>query len=190
MVDMYNGNHKIDNPNNKWDSPRVERLFVFCQLDRAMSYESVCRIFDGLDKIAYTRFFYLRNQSVDDISKKLKELGCRFYRQTAKYLKYNVDNFSWDDLIKMPRDEIVVKCKGFGMKLASMFHNRIHNSQYAIIDIHIDRFLQQHGCIEKDYKKKEGFLKEIAEYNGMTMEELDWKVWNENRIGNRNENRN
>jgi len=182
---MYEGNHKIDNPNNKWTDREVENLFIFCQLDRAMPYEKVCEIYTKLINSGIT-FHKLRDElTVDDLSKLLKKCGLRFPRQTATFLHYNANFFCADSLRNMTRDEISEQCKGFGMKLASMFHNRIHDSNYAIIDVHIDRFLKQYGCFEKNYKKKEKYLQKIAKKNDMTMEQLDWKIWNRNRIGNR-----
>lgn len=183
---MYDGNLNIDNPNNKWTKEEVEKLFIFCQFDRAMPYEKVCDAFNYLGSRDMLSFGAIGKLTSDELRKLLKKAGLRFWSQTAKYLEQNVMRFDGNSLKEMSRDELAKKCMGFGYKLASMFHNRIHGTQYAIIDVHIDRFLVQHGCKAAGYKAKEKCFADIAKSMGKTTEELDWEVWNTNRIGARN----
>lgn len=182
---MYENNIWIDKPHNVWHNNNVEKLFIFCILDRAMPYETVCRIFKGLEHAGFTSFDRLRKVPTGRIALELKSFGHRFYNQTAEFIKYNVDRFTVADLWLMSRYVLAKYIKGFGYKLASMFHNRLHGSNYAIIDVHVDRFLEKQGYHLKSYLEKEGKLQEIAKSRGMTMEQLDWEIWNKNRIGNR-----
>jgi thermostable 8-oxoguanine DNA glycosylase len=185
---MYESNDPIDNPNNEWTPDAVERLFVFCQFDRAMPYEKVCESYNYLGSHNLLSFDVLRLLTVEDLTALLKDARHRFPKATAEYLYYNVREFNGETLKKMSRDEIVVMCKGFGYKLASMFCNRCQGTQYAIIDVHIDRYLAEHGCTERSYIKKEECFIEIASQYGMTPDELDWEIWNSRRIGVRKEN--
>ena len=182
---MYEGNAGIDNPDNEWTPESAERLFIFCQFDRAMPYEKVRWAYDRLMEAGFYSFEKLRSLSLDELTKILKIVGLRFPRETAGFLYENIRMFTGERLMKMSRDDLAKECKGFGMKLASMFHNRIHGTQYAIIDVHVDRYLKEHGCKSSNYKKKEEFLTEMATSQGKTVEQLDWEIWNANRIGNR-----
>jgi len=192
VICMYENNDEVDKPIRKefnvFYNYEVEALFIFCQLDRAMPYEKVCRAFNKLKENNLTNFTNLFNTPKDDVKKQLRIAGYRFPNQAVDYLYYNINNYTYNDLENMTRDEIVNNCKGFGYKLASMFYNRIHpdDQKYAIIDIHVDRYLKQHGCKEKSYKKKEEFLRKLAKAQGKSLEVLDWEIWNTNRIGNRN----
>ena len=182
---MYEGNIDIDKPRRRWTKNMVEGLFIFCQLDRVMSYESVCKVYRTLDNIGLTQFHNLLKIPLENLKEIIEIAGHRFPKQTAEFIKFNVRRFDGDTLRHMSRDEIVEKCKGFGYKLASMFHSRIHKTNYAIIDVHVDRFLKQHGCKATKYKDKESYLQKIADDLEISMEELDWQIWNTNRIGNR-----
>jgi len=183
---MYEGNNEIDKPKpEEWSPIDVERLFIFCLFDRAMPYEKVCKSYEFFDKQGLLDFDKICKSGYESLIFTCKASGLRFYRETARYLFENATMHNGDSLMKMTRDELVQKCPGIGYKLASMFCNRIHKTQYAIIDVHIDRFLAAHGCVAKTYLSKEKDFIEIARGMNMTPDELDWKIWNENRIGNR-----
>lgn len=183
---MYEGNLSIDKPRAEWTERNIERLFIFCQLDRAMSYEKVCDVFENLEASGFTKFSRIRVSDPDTLGLVLKEAGHRFPRQTAGFLCCNAEKFEVSDLKEMTRDEIADNIKGFGYKLASMFWNRLHDDyRHAIIDVHVNRFLEERGVSSNSYKEREKHLKEIAQEKDMTLEELDWQIWNDNRIGNR-----
>lgn len=184
--EMYSSNIEIDKPKQTWIEKEKEKLFLFCLLDRATSYEQVCKIYNGLESISLLSFETLRMIEENDLHVVLKQFGCRFPAQTSRFIKYNIESFTISDITLMSRDELVIKIKGFGYKLASMFHNRLHNTNYAIIDVHIDRYLKENNCKAKGYREKEIFFFQLAEKKGMTVDELDWEIWNKNRIGNRN----
>jgi len=182
---MYEGNIDIDKPRQRWSDKQIERLFIFCQLDRVMPYEKVCHVFEYLDSRGLTQFEELRETPEFMLGYYLKLSGHRFPYQTAGFIKWNINNFTAKELRKMSRDKIAEECMGFGYKLASMFHNRIHGTDYAIIDVHVDRYLEQHGCKAKKYKEKESYLQNLAKTQNKSLEVLDWEIWNTNRIGNR-----
>lgn len=180
---MYEGNLPIDSPDNEWTPDAVERLFIFCQFARAMPYEKICESYQYLESNDLLSFAVLRLFTMEDLIDLLKDAGLRFPKETAGYLYHNVREFDGEKLRNMTRDEIVEKCHGFGYKLASMFCNRCQGTQYAIIDVHIDRFLIENGCTEKSYKEKEKCFIDLAHKRRMTVDELDWKIWDEKRIG-------
>ena len=182
---IYSSNIEIDRPRLAWSKEEKERLFLFCLLDKAASYEQVCNIFNGLELQGLTSFKSLKLLEENDLHSILKKLGCRFPVQTSRFIEYNIESFTISEIASMSRDELVIKIKGFGYKLASMFHNRLYNSNYAVIDIHINRYLEENGCKVKNYKEKEMFFFQLAEKKGMTPDELDWEIWDQNRIGNR-----
>lgn len=177
---MYEKNHEIDK-HNEWTNRNIERLFIFCLLDRAMPYESVCKIFDSLEKITLTSFREIKSITQENLRIHLSYFGHRFPTQTSRYIKYDIDKFTAKELYNMNREELVRNIKGFGYKLASMFHNRLHNSQYAIIDIHINNYLKSKGCKATSYLEKEQFFQKLAMDMNITPEELDWQIWNERR---------
>jgi len=182
---MYESNDPIDNPDNDWTPGAVERLFIFCQFDRAMPYEKVCESYRYLESHGFLSFEILRTFTVGELTDLLRDARLRFPKVTATYLYRNIREFNGEKLKKMSRDEIVEKCSGFGYKLASMFCNRCQGTQYAIIDVHIDRYLVEHGCTERSYIKKEECFIELASQYGMTPDELDWEIWDSRRIGSK-----
>lgn len=184
---MYENNISIDKSRHKWSDKQIEELFVFCILDRAMPYEKVCNTFEHLKSKGLTEFSRLDGISLDKLLAEIAKSGYRWPNQSAKYLKWNVKMYSVIELSMMSRDELKRNIRGFGYKLASMFYNRLHpeDAKYAIIDIHIDRYLQQQGCKETSYKKKEKFMQDLAAKRNISMEKLDCDIWNKNRIGNK-----
>ena len=184
---MYETNIDIDKSRDKWSGEQIEELFVFCILDRAMPYEKVCKTFDHLKLKGLTKFDRVKSISLIKLLSEIAKSGYRWPNQAAEYLKWNINNYSVVDLSVMSRDELKRNIKGFGYKLASMFYNRLHpeDAKYAIIDIHIDRYLQQQGCKDTSYKKKEKFMQDLAIKRNVSMEKLDWDIWDKNRIGNK-----
>jgi len=169
----------------EWTPDAVERLFIFCQFDRVMPYEKVVESFDYLDKRGFASFDELRMLMPEDLAALFKEAKLRFPKATADQLYYNIHHYDGETLHKMSREEIVEKCKGFGWKLASMFCNRCQGTNYAIIDVHINKYLDEHGCIANNYKKKEEHFIWLAKEQGKTVDELDREIWNARRIGNK-----
>jgi thermostable 8-oxoguanine DNA glycosylase len=188
---MYENNIDIDKPKpDDWPSIEVERLFIFCIFDRVMPYEKVCEAYKRFDEWGLLSFDSISACDQEYLSAACAAAGLRFPNETAKFLLKNTKELGYtgDSIKEMTRDEMVKECPGIGYKLASMFCNRVHKTQYAIVDVHIDRFLVKHGSTAKTYLDKEKDFIKIAHDMGMTPDELDWKVWDENRIGNRNGN--
>lgn len=185
---MHEGNLDIDKPkpSEKWSWEDVERLFIFCIFDRAMPYEKVCKAYKSFDTFGLLSLDAIAACDLDYLTHACKAAGLRFPSQTSKFLKKNTEcGHNGGSLLEMTRDELVEECPGIGYKLASMFCNRIHGTQYAIIDVHIDRFLTERGVTAKTYLEKEKSFVKIAHEMGKTPDALDWEIWNGNRIGNK-----
>lgn len=165
-----------------WSLKNLDRLLVFCFLDRATPYEKVCLAFNNLDREGLTVRKNLRKASLNKIVKILKDSGYRFYNQSAVFIKEFGKNKI--DLRTATREELT-KIPGIGMKLASMFLRNTRGEDYAVIDVHLKRFLKEKGKLGKNYLENEKNLKEIAKEMGMSVAELDYLVWEERRIGNR-----
>lgn len=148
-----------------------------------MPYENVCRTFETLDKAGLTLRKNIRKASLEDIASILSSCPFRFPLQTGRYIKLFGDNPI--DLASATRKELVTKIPGIGMKLASMFLRNTRGKDYAVIDIHLKRFLKEKGKLRNSYLENEKILKEIAKKKGMSVAELDFLVWEERRIGNR-----
>jgi len=183
--------HPVEKP-QKWDDYELEKLFLFCILDRAMSYEKVCAAFDQV--MIYLWEGSMRGfekHHVDKVAETLKSVGYRFPNQTARHIKAN----SWVDaewLSYCTREDMVKHCKGIGMKLASMFLVRTRHSHMAIIDVHIKRWLKDvHGLHVEGmkYEDMEGAFLALAKHMGRDPEELDYEIWDQYRIGNKKENK-
>jgi len=188
---MANDLHSIDRPeeNRKYQTCELDEMLVFCILDTSIPYEKCCEAFDALKKKGMTKKKGLREATQRDIKLVLQEVGYRWANQKATYLK----EFSKNDidLIHVSRDELVKSVKGVGMKLASMFLRNTRGNQYAVIDVHTDRWLQKNYNFPDDvykkmkYEEKEKWFIEASEFLDKTPMELDLEIWQENRIGNR-----
>ena len=181
--------HPIDKQKPKWTDEELEKMFVFCLLDRAMPYEKVCKAFNHLDKNGLTtregikQIFYPGKDKAY-IASKLQEVGYRFPNQAAEFLILFASNPI--DLRTSSRDEIVKNVKGIGYKLASMFLRNTRGEEYAVLDVHIKRWLEERGFDPKaNYKDLEHIFCHLAKGMGKTPYELDMEIWQGRRIGNR-----
>ena len=146
----------------RYSDEDLERMMVFCLLDRAMSYEKVCAAFDYLDNVGLTIRESMKKFSFDKIEAHLKKAGMRFPRQTAGFLI----SFGWNtiDLRNSSREQLVEGIDGIGYKLASMFLRNTRGTNFAIIDVHIKRWLKENGILGKNYKKSEdNFIRKAKE---------------------------
>jgi N-glycosylase/DNA lyase len=175
--------HPIDRQKPKWTNEDLERMMIFCMLDRAQPYEKVCKIFDTLNKADMTTRLGLWNHTSTEIVSTLKTAGHRFPNQTTKFLK----GFSESDidLRTATRDELVRTLSGIGYKLASMFLRNTRGEEYAVLDIHVKRWLKEKGIPFKKYKDQERAFLSFARAMGKTPYELDMEIWQERRIGNK-----
>jgi len=164
-------------------------MMVFCLLDTAISYEKVCQTFDELKRHGMTTRSGLRAANIGSLYNVMKECGYRWSHQKCKYLKEFANNDI--DLSTATREEIVKSVKGVGMKLASMFLRNTRGKEYAVLDVHTLRWMQENYKFSNEefkrmsYEEKEEWFIKAADFLGTTPIELDLKIWNENRIGNR-----
>lgn len=185
--------HDIDRPldGNKYKELELDEFMVFCILDTACPYEMVCKAFDALREMSMTTRRGIIPWREDMIEKTLKKAGYRFPKQHAGRIK----EFGYNsiDLRTATREELVDSITGIGMKLASMFLRNTRGEDYAVIDVHTERWLMSElmkthrGKIKppKTYEEKERYFKEIAKAKGKTTKELDLEIWQKMRIGNR-----
>jgi N-glycosylase/DNA lyase len=176
--------HPIDHKRPDWSLDDLDRMMVFCILDRAQPYEKVCKAFDTLNKANMTTRLGLSNRSYAEIATALKIAGHRFPNQTAKFLKGFAD--SNINLKIATRDELVQNLSGIGYKLASMFLRNTRGEEYAVLDVHVKRWLEERGFDPKaHYKDLEKIFCYLAKGMGKTPYELDMEIWQERRIGNK-----
>lgn len=139
--------------------------------------------FNALDTKGLTIRENIQRTSLFDITKTLKSVGFRFPNQTGSFIKRFGDNPI--DLETADRREIVTKIPGMGMKLASMFLRNTRGETFAVLDIHIKNFLKEMGKLTENYLENEKNFFKIAEDLGVSPKELDFRIWEERRIGNR-----
>jgi N-glycosylase/DNA lyase len=125
----------------------------------------------------------------EELEKKLKELGHRFWPQRAERIVLARDVmdelfFMFDKSDSEIRDFIVKNVKGVGMKEASHFLRNIGFFDVAIIDFHIIDLLVREGLINrprgitrKVYLEIEEILRDLAKRVGMSLGELDLYLW-------------
>lgn len=131
--------------------------------------------------------------SLEDLAKKLSELGHRFPNTRAGFIfearknqndiKKILSSFPED---KTRRDWLVKNIKGLGMKESSHFLRNIGYKNVAIIDFHIVDLLVSHGIIKKpqsrsltnkQYLEIEAVLEKICNETNLCQGELDLYLW-------------
>jgi N-glycosylase/DNA lyase len=129
--------------------------------------------------------------SKEEISKKLKELGYRFYNKRAEYIieaRGKIDKL--EEILKSKdefkiREELVKNFKGIGWKESSHFLRNLGYKNFAILDRHVLKTLKDFGIIKeipkslnkKIYLEIESKLKEIAKKLNMSLAELDFYLF-------------
>lgn len=174
---MKNNLHPVERA-RQWSKENLERFMVFCILNTQIEYNKLCQCFEELDNAGLTTKESISSVPAKFIRDILKETGYRFYNQKARYLK----EFSKCaiDLERANREELV-KIKGVGMKLASMFLVRTRGADLAIIDTHIKKWLKERNLWHNKYEEAEkNFAAEAAKL-GMSVKELDLKICEEKR---------
>lgn len=156
----------------------------FCLLTANYSAEGGIRIQNALSD----DFWKL---SLDELEKKLREMGHRFPSTRANYifearkhkegLKNRINSFSSEE---EAREWFAENVKGLGYKEASHFLRNIGFENLAIIDFHIVDILERKGAIERPktltkrkYVEIEQVLRKIAKEVGMNLAELDLYLW-------------
>ena len=136
--------------------------------------------------------------SKEQLSKRLKELGYRFYNKRAEYIveaRNKVDLL--EEILKSDneieiREKLVKNFKGIGWKEASHFLRNLGYKNFAIIDRHVLKTLKEFGVIEKipkylnkkTYLEIENKLRELAKKLKISLAELDFYLFylNSNKI--------
>jgi len=129
--------------------------------------------------------------SKEDLSKRLKELGYRFYNKRAEYIveaRNKIDLL--EEILKSNkeieiREKIVENFKGIGWKEASHFLRNLGYKNFAIIDRHVLKTLKEFGVIEKipkylnkkTYLEIESKLRELANKLNINLAELDFYLF-------------
>lgn len=181
---MENHTHSIDKYGGKWTDEELEKFFLFCLLNRNVTYPKLCDIFDWVIESHWKGSFgkSFRVLPEDSLARSLKWFGHRFPNQTAKFIKENL----WitaSFLKHCTRKMMVEKCKGIGMKLASMYLRNTRCEEFAVLDVHIKRFLEKGGwSLKSSYLELEEVFSNIAKRAGMTMFELDMAIWQNYRV--------
>lgn len=123
----------------------------------------------------------LRDIEVEKIEELMRNSGVRFYTRKAKYVKMAMENFEIvERALKMDdfsaRKELM-RLKGLGMKESSHFLRNIGRFNVAIVDRHVMRWLEKRGFKPRNYLMSEEILRRIAEKEGITLAELDLRIW-------------
>jgi N-glycosylase/DNA lyase len=129
--------------------------------------------------------------SKEQLSKRLKELGYRFYNKRAEYIveaRNKVDLL--EEILKSDneieiREWLVENFKGIGWKEASHFLRNLGYKNFAIIDRHVLKTLKEFGVIEKipkylnkkTYLEIENKLRELANKLKISLAELDFYLF-------------
>jgi len=126
-----------------------------------------------------------------ELTRRLKELGHRFYNKRADFIvsarkfdriKDIITKFSD---VQRAREWLVENVDGIGWKEASHFLRNVGFEDVAILDRHILALIREHGLIERApktltrrrYLEIEEKLKELAEKVGLPLAELDLYMW-------------
>lgn len=175
--------HLLDRYGGEWTDEDLEKFFLFCLLNRATAYKKLCEIFDKLIERFWQgsikRSFWPQDRK--RVSEFLKESGYRFYRQATNYIFAN--NWVNAQYLRLwDREDMIRNCAGISYKLSSMFFRNTKKRQYAVIDVHIKRFLIECGYKKSNsYKCLEILFKTEALKRGKTVYELDMEIWQKRR---------
>lgn len=180
--------HQIDKPYGGYLLKELEEFMVFCILDTACTYKMVCNTFNELRAHDMTTRKGIKNHSEKEIVAILRWAGYRFPVQHASRIKAFGDNKI--NLKTATRYELVKNVNGIGLKLASFFLRNTRDEDYAVLDVHTLRYVDEMvkkmkpNPIPRTYEQKEIFFRGIAQSQGKSTMELDLQIWNDRRVGN------
>ena len=151
----------------------------FCILVANTSLNKTFEIWKAIDK----KFLTLTEE---ELKEELEKLGYRFPNR-ASYIAYSrkyikeIDNA----VLKADREWLVENIKGIGWKEASHFLRNMGYRDFAILDRHVLRTLEEYKIIDKIpkslskkfYLETEGKLREIAKKLNMSIAELDFYLF-------------
>jgi len=166
---------------NRYDDERLFYNLCFCLCSPQVLYENNFIVIEKLEEID----FFHQNISLLSLQKKLNYV--RFFERKSLFLLDAKNNFFIIKKIILNNKNVLIireilrkKVLGLGLKTTSHFlRNMGFNDNYAIIDVHILKFLGESGnniSIKKYYALERKFCK-IAKEEGLTGIELDMVVW-------------
>ena len=128
--------------------------------------------------------------SKEELAKKLKQIGHRFWPQRAERIveardcKTELCSLVFKKSGKDMRDWLVKTVKGLGMKESSHFLRNVGYKDLAIIDFHIVDLLEREKLIErpktitpKKYLEIEEVLAKLGKEANLNLAELDLYLW-------------
>ncbi len=128
--------------------------------------------------------------SIKELESLMRSTGVRFAGRKAEYIFEALRNFEIiESALEMnDRDArmfLARKVRGLGYKEASHFLRNVGREDVAIVDRHILRWLTGKGYIldvpkslsAKSYERIEKILKKIAKDRGVSLAELDLRLW-------------
>lgn len=117
----------------------------------------------------------------------LKKRGHRFWPQRAERICLARKNIDIKNIIRKhpePREWLVKNIKGLGYKEASHFLRNVGYEDYAILDRHIMKILEDNNIIQapktltkKRYLDAEQKLKQVGKKVNLSQAELDLYLW-------------
>jgi N-glycosylase/DNA lyase len=126
----------------------------------------------------------------EELAKKLKEVGHRFWPQRAERIvearecKTELCSLVFKKSGVEMRDWLVKNVKGLGMKESSHFLRNVGYKDLAIIDFHIIDLLERENLIErpktitpKKYLEIEKILEKLGQKVNLNLAELDLYLW-------------
>jgi len=126
----------------------------------------------------------------DELAKKLKEVGHRFWPQRAERIveardcKTELCSLVFKKSGQEMREWLVENVKGLGMKESSHFLRNVGYKDLAIIDFHIVDLLERENLIEhpkaitpKKYLEIEQVLEKLGKKVNLNLAELDLYLW-------------
>ena len=134
----------------------------------------------------------LRNASERQLGEWLKESGCRFYNNKARFIaeaRGKLDSKKLEKTVKgfengfRARAGLVENVKGLGWKESSHFLRNVGFKNLAILDRHVLGVLKERGVIlelklsPKKYLEIEEKLEALCRKTGLNQAELDLFLW-------------
>ena len=147
-------------PSEKNDDERIFEELSFCICTANASAEMGLKAVDSIRDV-------LIDGNLDEIRRRLKEVGYIYYNKRSEYILYtrnhlkNMFNFELKNKILSFNDKnelrkfFVTNIKGLWYKEASHFLRNIGFKGYAILDKHVINSLHEFGVLETNNKPKD-----------------------------------
>lgn len=164
--------------NKEWFSE-----LCYCLLTAKTSAEMGMRV---QKELGYKGFIQYNNES--ELARRLKNSGYWYYNKRAEFIHLANQYRNIKDILEKEdskREWLIRNIKGFGYKEASHFLRNVGFFDYAIIDKHILRVLNENNLIDripnfltkKRYLGYERILGKLADKVNLSQGELDLYLW-------------